>query len=323
MNTVSTYPFRLWLSSLLVACCLSCSASVSAPDSMEIPLPLQPSAVLSPWMPDHITLFGEEVPLQMFDVRESLERELIVNSYLHSATLQNLKRATRFFPVIEPILKEKGLPDDFKYLCVIESNLTQAVSSAGAAGFWQIMKSTAVEYGLEVSTDVDERYHIEKATAAACRYLETSKEMFGSWTMAAAAYNMGKAGAQKQVARQRVTSYYDLHLNDETARYVYRIIALKLIMEQPGRYGFILQEGETYEPVPYETVNVSTRIASLTDFALEHGTSYKMLKLLNPWLRETYLEIKKGKPYEIRIPAKGYRPNVSGPAPAENSTVTP
>ena len=299
--------------------CISCRASANEiPDGPAAADDLQaavqtdvPSIVLSPRMPDRLSFAGEEVPLKMFDVSEALEKELIVNAYLHSSTLQCIKRAARFFPAIEPILKANGIPDDFKYLCVIESSLTQAVSPAGAAGFWQFMKTTAAEYGLEVTTEVDERYNIDLSTVAACRYLQSARDQFGSWTMAAAAYNMGKAGAARQVRRQRVGNYYDLLLNDETARYVYRILALKVIMEHPETYGFTLRPEERYAPIPCDTVKVSTPVTDLVKFAFDHGINYKTLKIMNPWLRETTLSNKRGKTYRILIPEAGFRPSVS------------
>ena len=317
MRSVFLFSFSiLWMTAML---CISCRASATeAPDgpagTEDLPSAaraVEPSIVLSPRMPERLSFAGEEVPLQMFDVFESLEKELIVNAYLHSSTMQCIKRAARFFPAIEPILKANGIPDDFKYLCVIESSLTQAVSPAGAAGFWQFLKTTAAEFGLEVNTEVDERYNIDLSTAAACRYLQSARDQFGSWTMAAAAYNMGKAGAARQVRRQRISNYYDLLLNDETARYVYRILALKVIMEQPGTYGFTLQPNELYAPIPCDTVKVSTPVPDLVKFAFDHGINYKTLKIMNPWLRETTLSNKRGKTYRILIPEAGFRPSVS------------
>ena len=222
--------------------------------------------------------------------------------YWHSHTILLLKRSARYFPVIEPILSENGIPDDFKYLAMAESELTNAVSPVGASGVWQFMKSTAQEYGLEVRTDVDERYHLEKSTNAACRYLKASKQQFGSWTLAAAAYNMGGGALKRDVDAQKTNDYYSLLLNQETARYVYRIVALKLICEQPFQYGFFIRNKDLYQPIPVKKVSVSSSISSLVDFAAEYNLSFLELKNVNPWLRSDKLVVNTGKTYEINIP---------------------
>ncbi len=246
---------------------------------------------------------GERVPVENFDVKERLERELILNTYLHSATILNLKNAPRFFPAIEATLKEYGLPDDLKYIAVAESNFRNGTSSAGAKGVWQFMPGTAGEYGLEVNDEVDERMHLEKSTHAACAYLKKYKERFGSWTLTAAAYNMGAGGLSGDLSEQRGNNYYDLNLSEETNRYIFRIIAIKEIMANPKEYGFELQEDHLYPPMDkFAVVTVDSSIASLGDFAVQYGTTYRMLKLFNPWLRGSRLSIKKGKNYEIKIP---------------------
>ena len=258
--------------------------------------------VISPTMPNDLTLFGEPVPLQNFGVREALDRELVVNTYRHSSTILYLKRASRWFPLIEPILEEEGVPADFKYLAVIESGLSQVVSPSGASGFWQFMKRTAPEYGLEVSSTVDERYHVEKATRAACAYLKDAHAKFGSWVLAAASYNMGRAGVANALASQHVTTYWDLHLNSETARYVYRLLALREVMDRPEGYGFHLGKSDVYAPLESRIVEVSKSIPSLTEFALGEGTTLRELKAINPWMRSSSLSVPSGKTYQVRIP---------------------
>ena len=252
-------------------------------------------------MPDNLTFMGEPVPIHNFDTRESLDRELQVNRLWHSQTILMLKRANRYFPVIEPILKENNVPDDLKYIAVIESSLTNVVSPSGAKGFWQFLSGTAKDFGLEVNDEVDERYNLEKATEAAIDYFKRTKEKFGSWTMAAASYNIGRTGLLRQVSLQKCGNYYDLVLGEETERYIFRAIALKQIMENPGLYGFAMPKDELYQPIPYSLVEVDSTIAEMADFAFEHGTNYKMLKLMNPWLRSTKLTNPKRKIYQIKI----------------------
>lgn len=252
---------------------------------------------------DGINLAGELVPLDNFDAKERLEREFLVNSYWHSSTVLYLKNANRYFPVIEPILAEYGVPDDFKYLAVAESALRNAKSHAGASGVWQFMKDPARFYDLQVNDEVDERYHLEKATIAACKYLKDSKAKFGSWTMAAASYNMGGPRLRKLIANQKEESYYDLHMNDETARYVFRIIAIKTIMTNPDQFGFYIEPSELYQPLDdIIEVEVSGPVESWADFAREKGTSYRMFKIYNPWLTEPYLKNKSGKTYKVKVP---------------------
>lgn len=257
-------------------------------------------------LPETITFAGEAVPLDDPDIRERMDRELLVNTYWQSNGLLLLKRAHKYFPIIEPILAANGVPDDFKYLAIAESGLDMVVSPAGATGFWQFMRETGKNYGLEVNNNVDERYHIEKSTQAACQYLKDSKEKFGSWTLAAAAYNAGNRGITRQQERQKTTNYYDLLLNRETSRYVFRILALKEILSQPYKYGFNFSADDLYEAVPTYTVEVDYPVADFADFAKEHGINYKILKLHNPWLREAHLNNKSKKLYEIKIPEEGY-----------------
>lgn len=246
---------------------------------------------------------GERIPVENFDVRERLERELIINSYRHSSTILNLKNSARFFPVIEKILKENGVPEDFKYVAVAESDFRNATSSAGAKGIWQFMEGTAGDYGMEVTEEVDERLHLEKATRAACAYLNRYEQQFGSWTLTAAAYNMGASGLGKEMGNQKFDNYYDLNLNEETNRYIFRIVAIKEVMEHPEKYGFDLDPKQFYPPLDqYAIVTVDSSIANLGDFARQYGTTYRMLKLYNPWLRGFKLSNPKGKVYDIKIP---------------------
>jgi membrane-bound lytic murein transglycosylase D len=268
--------------------------------------PKMETVVTKRYMPDSIDFAGERTPLQISDVKERFERELLVNSNLDATTLLVIKRANRAFPVIEPILKKYGVPDDFKYLAVIESNLVNAVSPAGAKGVWQFMPETAREKGMEVNENVDERYHLEKSTEAACKYLLDAKLRFGNWTLAAASYNGGMTGVNKQIDIQRVTDYYDLLLNDETSRYVFRILALKEIMKNPDKYGFILAPEELYTILPSKKIMVDSTITDLASFAKLQGINYKILKIHNPWLRDKKLLNVSWKVYQIEIPLSGY-----------------
>jgi len=257
-------------------------------------------------LPDTLEFVGEEVPLNMLDIKERLDREMLVNVYWQSQTLLFYKRANKYFPIIEPILKENGVPDDFKYLALTESGLANVVSPAGATGYWQFLKKTAIEYDLEVNGEVDERYHLEKATVAFCKYMNDAYEKFDSWTLAAASYNMGMSGLNNQIKRQKANNYYDLLLNEETGRYVFRILAVKEILTNPTKYGFYFRPQDLYSPDVYKTIEVDYEIKDLADFAFENGINYKILKLLNPWLRQAHLHNTSGKKYYIKIPTEGY-----------------
>jgi len=265
--------------------------------------------VRTPELPASLDFAGERVPLENFDTRESLERELTVNMFWHSQTLHIIKLANRFFPTIEAILKLNNIPDDFKYLCAAESGLQQVVSPARAVGFWQILPTTGKELGLEINHEVDERYHVEKSTLAACQFLHKAYKIFGSWSMAAASYNMGINGLTQQVLRQKSASYHDLRLSEETSRYLFRILALKLVLSSPQKYGFNVRQSEMFPPFRYKEVVVTTAIPSWADFAAQYGTNYKVLKLLNPWLRDSELRNRAGKTYYIKVPEAGFREN--------------
>lgn len=256
--------------------------------------------------PKEMNFAGETVPYHIVDVQERLDREMVVNMNYHSNTILVIKRAHKVFPVIEPILKRNGIPEDFKYLAVIESGLINATSPAGAKGIWQFMPSTAKEKGLEVNGNVDERYHLEKATQAACEYLLEAKKRFGNWTLVAASYNVGMAGINRRLEQQQVSNYYDLLLPNETSRYIFRILALKEIMKNPEKYHFHITESMKYKTVPVDIIKIDTEIPDLVMYANNKGINYKILKYYNPWLREDKLNNKSGKIYEIKIPKSGY-----------------
>lgn len=256
-----------------------------------------------PALPEHIEFCGEAAPLDQWEVREKLDRELLVNAYLHGSQLYIQKLAGRYFPIIEQRLKENNMPDDLKYVCVAESSLQQnAWSGVGAASFWQFMKDTGPRYGLEINDEVDQRFDVVKATDAACQYFRDAYQKFGSWTAAAASYNCGQAGYAKQLEFQQGANYYDLIFPEETNRYVFRILALKYILTNPRKFGMIVEPEEAYKPIPYRVVTVSQTVPDLAEFAKTNGTSYKMLKIYNPWLRAHKLTVKPGKIYDIHLP---------------------
>jgi membrane-bound lytic murein transglycosylase D len=255
-------------------------------------------------LPSELDLAGERVPLEINDVKERMERELLVNTYWQSNGILLLKRANKYFPILEPLLKKYNLPDDFKFLALAESGFTDETSSAGAAGMWHFMRTTGKEYGLEINDNVDERYNIQKSTKVAAEYLIKAKENLGSWTLAAAAYNAGNYGVSKRLESQQVDNYYDAKLPNETERYVFRILALKEIISNPKKYGFIFDSEDLYTVEETRTVKVDTVINNLVLFAKKFGMNYKELKIHNPWLREHRLNNKSRKLYEIKVPTK-------------------
>jgi len=255
-------------------------------------------------LPNNLNLAGERVPLEIQDVRERMERELLVNTYWQSNGLLLIKRANKYFPILEPLLKKYGLPDDFKFLALAESGFIDETSNVGAAGMWHFMKATGKEYGLEINNNVDERYNIEKSTKVAAEYLKKAKERFGSWTLAAASYNAGIYGVSKRLEEQQVTSYYNALLPNETERYIFRIIALKEVITNPTKYGFVYDQEDLYKLPVTRTIKVDTAIANIASFAKSFGITYKELKLHNSWLRENKLNNKSRKLYEIKIPVK-------------------
>lgn len=267
---------------------------------------LHSNKIFSLVLPDKAEFASEEAPLGLYYVREGLDRELMVNTYWHSSTMLMLKKSNRYFHIIIPILKKYNIPEDFKYLALIESGLSNVSSPAGAAGFWQFVPGTAKHFGLEISDQVDERYHVEKATEAACKLLRGSYNKFGSWTLAAAAYNVGEGRIAKELERQKANNYYDLYLPDETMRYIYRIIALKLLYEHPTEYGYYLRKKDLYPPIPTYTVTIDSSINNLPVFAKSMNINYRLLKEFNPWLRSDKLTNPGKKKYLLTFPKKGF-----------------
>ena len=261
-----------------------------------------PSKVFALDIAEAYSFAGETVTLDEHDLRERMDKELLVNTYWQSNTMLMIKRSNKYFPTIERILKEEGVPDDFKYLAVIESGLENVNSPAGAKGFWQIMKTTGREMGLEVNSNVDERYHIENATRVACTYLKKAKKKLGSWTLAAASYNRGITGINRLLEKQQAETYYDLLLNSETRRYVFRILAMKEILSNPTRYGFVFEVQDLYTKIPVYTVEVDTAISNIARFAKTMGINYKQMKIHNPWLLQNHLNNKSRKLYHIKLP---------------------
>jgi membrane-bound lytic murein transglycosylase D len=261
--------------------------------------------IVSPEIPTYLEFAGEKIPTENFEVYERIEREFLSNTYWHSATILAIKRANRWFPVIEPILKKNNIPDDFKYLCVAESNLDNVVSPAGATGFWQFMKEAGEKYALEINSQVDERYQVEKSTEAACKYLRDSYNMFGSWIASAASYNMGQAGVKRQQDRQKAKNYFNLVLNTETSRFVARIVSLKYILQNPEKYGFDIENEKKYKPLEFSEVKLDSSVADLADYATSLGVNYFILKMYNPWLRDNILSNKTKTVYTIKLPKDG------------------
>jgi membrane-bound lytic murein transglycosylase D len=291
--------FPIFLFSALTACS---NSGRQLPDSLgtHMVTPVQ--------LPDKLSFAGEDVPMDYFDVRENLDRELLSTVYFHSQTIRYIKSAPRYFSIIEPILKSNGIPEDFKYLCVAESGFDpRAMSPAKAIGLWQLLEAPAKANGLEINTEVDERYHIEKSTEAACRILKSDYQKFGSWSLVAASYNGGRAGLDKKITEQKVKSYYDLLFVEETTRYVFRILALKLVMENPEKYGFRIDKKDIYPIIETENIEVKGPISNLAAYAIDKGINYKILKMFNPWLRETFLKNPTHKTYILKIPERGFR----------------
>jgi hypothetical protein len=257
-------------------------------------------------LPDTLSFAGESFDITSPDLIERLDRELLVNTYWQSNMMLLLKRSNKFFPLIERVLKEEDVPIDFKYLAVIESGLENVRSPAGAKGFWQIMSTTGRDYGLEINSNVDERYHLELSTKVAAKYLKKAKEKFGSWALAAAAYNRGINGIQRNLTTQKASDYFDLFLGQETSRYLFRIFAVKEIIENPIKYGYVFEQKDLYQYIPVRLHGIDTPINSLASFAEKMGVNYKLLKIHNPWLIQNHLNNKSRKYYEIAIPVEGY-----------------
>jgi hypothetical protein len=261
--------------------------------------------VIAPEIPETASFAGEEAPLDLYYVREAFEREILANTFMHSSSIVMFKRANRWFPVIEPILKMNGIPDDFKFLAVAESNLVNVVSPAGAEGYWQFIKPTGIKYGLEINEKVDERYNMEKATQAACDYFKDAYHRFNSWTQVAASYNRGLDGLQKALDNQKVNNYYDLYLNDETSRYIFRIMAIRELYNHPVQYGFYLREQDFYPQIPVHLITIDSSIGNLPAFARAMSINYRILREMNPWIRNYSLPNNSKKLYTFKIPVDG------------------
>ncbi|MEW5842968.1 MAG: lytic transglycosylase domain-containing protein [Bacteroidota bacterium] len=261
--------------------------------------------IYSPPIPDTLEFCGERVPLEDFDVRERIDREFLVNTYWHSAMLLYIKRANRWFPLIEQILKKNGVPDDFKFMAVAESGLTNVVSPDGATGFWQLMEAAAKKYGLGINNEVDERYNVAKSTQAACDYLKEAHAKFGTWTLTAASYNNGVNGIENQIGRQQTKNYYNMYLNDETYRFVARIVSIKEIFKNPHKYGFYFSQSDLYPRFDTYEVKINYPVKDFAQFAKNYGINYKILKIFNPWLRDNFLKNKSRKSYTLELPQKG------------------
>ena len=257
--------------------------------------------VVAPFIPEKLFFCDEKVPIENQDILERFDKEILVNTYYHSKAILILKRSNKYFPIIEKYLKKYNIPDDFKYLAIAESALENVTSPAGAKGFWQFMRKTGLAYGLEINDLVDERYHLEKSTESACKYLNKLYEEFGNWTLAAAAYNMGPSALRKQIKKQNVNNYYDLKLNNETSRYIFRIIAYKIIDKNPLTYGFDLDDSSLYPPIKTYEMEINKTIENIANFGNEIGFNYKIIKYLNPWILKNKLEINE-KNYTIKLP---------------------
>ena len=289
---------------LLAALCLGASVPARA-QYVYIPEDVH---FKSPQVPEYIEFAGQTIRFNRPDLYERMDRELITFTYSHTNSTLMLKRAEKIFAQVVPILKQQGVPEDLKYLMAIESNLDpKALSTAGAAGLWQFMRATGQGYGLEVGTEVDERYNIEKATLAACKYLKEAYAKYGDWMTVAASYNAGQGGITKRLTDQHQKRATDLFLPTETSRYMFRILTAKYFFENPEAFGFHLENGESYPYLPpKETVSVSGPIANLADFAEQHGSTYFFVKEANLWLRSDKLTNKSGKTYQIIIPTSNY-----------------
>lgn len=299
--------FLLLISFIIIINVFTFSSPDKSPKKNENEITDENFMAFAPKIPQSVDFAGEKMPIENFDVYQSLDYEILKVMYWHSEMILYLKRKYEVFKIVEPILKANGIPEDFKYLLVAESGMVNVVSPAKAAGYWQFMKSTGKEYGLEINDEVDERYNLEKSTVAACQYLKDSYKIFGNWTSAAASYNIGRGRMQTEIKRQKQNSFYNLKLYTETSRYLYRIVAYKLIMSNPKKFGFNIDESSAYKSAKTKVVTVKSEIPNLIDFALEYNTNYKVLKLLNPWLRSDKLTNSSQKTYYIRVPDKNGR----------------
>ncbi len=302
---------KLFFLTIILATTISCSGNNQ--DSIVYQNTPTHATVLSPEIPTSINFAGTTTDLTRYDLRERLDREIISICYMHTVTLLTFKRANRFISEVESILAEENIPDDFKYLMLIESNGDQlARSHVGAAGVWQFMESTGREYDLEVNKEVDERYNIELATHAACKYLRDAYKKYGNWYSVAASYNAGQGKISKELREQQVDTALDLYLISETSRYSFRIMAMKIVLADPSKYGFVIDSSQLYPPLQYKTVTVDYPVADWASWAKEQGITYAQLRDLNPWIRSNTLSNKSGKQYKIKIIDKkslNYNPN--------------
>lgn len=308
------YP-KFLITILIWACSTNISQAITTTNSSNQQQTTGNTALIysSPQVPESVVFCGKKIDLTRFDRHERMDRELLAFTYMHSTSIQMIKKANRYFPIVEPILKEYGIPDDFKYLMAIESNCNPlARSHAGASGLWQFMQTTGREYGLEVNKNIDERYHVEKATVAACKYIKNAYNKYNDWIAVAASYNGGQARIANQMEKQHIDETLDLYLVEETARYVYRIIAAKIMFSNPSAFGFRLKASDLYMQVPYKEITVTTGITDLAAWAQKQGTTYALLKNLNPWLRDNFLQNVSGRTYVLKIPVQEsmhYQPN--------------
>ncbi|MFM2038735.1 MAG: hypothetical protein RL432_1674 [Bacteroidota bacterium] len=296
LNPLPQIPKALLILSISVGI-LSCSDPAHKKEELQL-------APLKTWLPDtpqSLEFFGEACSLEDLDIRERLDREILVNAFFQSSTSLSIKRSARYFPVIEPILRSEGVPDDFKYLCVIESNLSNVTSPAGAAGFWQFMPFTAPEYGLKMNSEIDERLHLEKSTRAACRLIKSNHQFFRNWVNACAAYNRGPGGLSQDLSRQGVQHFFDAEMNPETSRYVFRIMAMKLILEHPESYGFNIPPSERYVRYKTKKIKITTPINNLSEWSLKKGFNLKIIHILNPWILGNQLK-RPSLPCTIELP---------------------
>lgn len=307
MSSTEARRIGWWTAALVTVACAwtyqAASEAGPAPLDSEAD-PYQTQQVRPPRIDAGLDFAGTPLPLERVGVRERMERELLIGSFRHSSTFLTLKLSGRWFPVIEPILVDSGIPVDFKYLSVIESGLTNAVSPSDARGFWQFMEPAAKEFGLRVDRDVDERYHVEKATRAACAYLNEAYRRYGDWLLAAASYNMGMSGVSKRLEEQAGQAYWDLMLNEETARYVYRLYATKQVMAFPERHGFLMEAEDWYAPIRSRDTILVDGVDDLVQWSVDQGVSYNALKTMNPWLRSDRLPIADDQYYVIRLPLR-------------------
>lgn len=291
------------LASIMFLFLLSCNNEPKTPvEKPEFTKELIENHFVVPEVPNSIFFVGDSISFKDLDLKERLDNELVINNFWHSNTIMMMKRSNRWLPVMKKIFEDEQVPLDLVYISVIESGLQNVTSPRGAKGFWQFMKPTALEHGLIVNDQIDERYHVEKSTRAACEYLKTAHEKFGSWILAAASYNLGMYGMASNLERQKVDNFFDLSLNPETARYIFRIMAVKLVFENPNNYGFYINNESLYPEYVTKDIIIDTSIPNLYEWSVEHGISIKILRKLNPWIRGKDFIVKEGEVFTFKIP---------------------